>query len=249
MRILDELKRPGAFFFRWRSYVPLLLLFPAAAALTHGIVIERYFGDAVEDAVVLTSYAISLAGLAVRWATIAYAAPGTSGRGTKQKADTLNTTGMYSIVRNPLYLGNCIVVLGMLLAIKSWWFVLAGGLVYVWFIHHLIDAEEEYLSGKFGAAYAGWAARTPALIPRFSLWRRPERAFSWRMLLRREYYGVMTVAAFYLCNEVAEDLLVERDQFSAWLKDDWFWVAQFFAASAIFFVLRHLKKRTTLLQV
>ena len=50
---------------------------------------------------------ISFLGEAIRIFTVAYTPAGTSGRNTKQQlADTLNTTGIYSLLRHPLYLGN-----------------------------------------------------------------------------------------------------------------------------------------------
>src|SRR4051812_39673395 len=107
MNIHDLMVRQGQFLFRWRSLIPLLLLFPAIAALSQSAAIQITLGDTVEDCVVFASYLVSLSGLAIRWITIGFAAPGTSGRNTsEQRADTLNTTGMYSIVKNPLYFGN-----------------------------------------------------------------------------------------------------------------------------------------------
>ncbi|MGC9453013.1 MAG: methyltransferase family protein, partial [Oceanipulchritudo sp.] len=50
---------------------------------------------------------------------------GTSGRNTKQQvAYSLNTTGFYSVVRNPLYLGNFFMYLGIALFTHHWWLVL-----------------------------------------------------------------------------------------------------------------------------
>ena len=54
-----------------------------------------------------------------------FAPRGTSGRNTLgQVAEVLNTSGMYSVVRNPLYLGNFVIWLGLALFIKVWWCIL-----------------------------------------------------------------------------------------------------------------------------
>ncbi len=58
---------------------------------------------------------ISFFGLALRVIVVGHAPYGTSGRNTREQvADTLNTTGMYSIVRHPLYLANYLIILGEL---------------------------------------------------------------------------------------------------------------------------------------
>lgn len=55
----------------------------------------------------IACFSITLLGIIIRIITIGFVPEGTSGcnRG-KQIAETLNTKGMYSIVRNPLYLGT-----------------------------------------------------------------------------------------------------------------------------------------------
>jgi protein-S-isoprenylcysteine O-methyltransferase Ste14 len=248
MNLQDLLVKQGGFLFRWRSYLPLLLVFPGIAALSHSEVIENYLGDNVEDMLVFISYLISIAGLAIRWYTVATVPPGTSGRNTQeQRADTLNTTGMYSIVRNPLYLGNFIVILGMLLSLKVWWFILIGLMAYWIYIERIIATEERYLVDKFGAVYTEWALRTPIFLPKFSLWQKPSMPFNFKKVLRSEYNGLMVVSAAFFLFEVLADLLFEQEPFEQWVRDDCFWWIQFFATALIFLLLRHLKKNTRLL--
>ena len=51
---------------------------------------------------------------------------GTSGRNTaKQVADTLNTTGLYSLTRNPLYLGNAVIYMAIACFLQNVWFAVA----------------------------------------------------------------------------------------------------------------------------
>ncbi|PZQ43450.1 MAG: lipid A phosphate methyltransferase [Micavibrio aeruginosavorus] len=248
MNIHDLMVKQGGFLFKWRSFIPLLLIFPAIIALSHSEMIEDVLGDSVEDALVFVSYLISLCGLAIRWYTVGTVPPGTSGRNTKeQRADSLNTTGMYSIVKNPLYLGNFIVILGVLLSFKVWWFILIGSMAYWIYIERIIATEERYLAQKFGDDYTSWAVKTPFFFPKFSLWQKPDRPFNLKKVLRAEYNGVMVVGSAFLVIEFIADILFEREPFFFWLKDDWFWPFQFVVSSAIFGVLRYLKKRTTIL--
>ena len=93
---------------------------------------------------------------------------GTSGRNTKQqKAVSVNKSGIYSIVRHPLYLGNYFMWLGMFLLIPIIWLQIVFSLIYWIYYERIMIAEEEYLRDKFGSDYTNWASRTPAFIPSF----------------------------------------------------------------------------------
>lgn len=250
MNIHDLMVKQGGFLFRWRSFIPLLLIFPAIAALSHSEMIEDALGDHVEDILVFISYVISFVGLAIRWYTVGTVPSGTSGRNTQsQRADSLNTTGMYSIVRNPLYLGNFIAILGVLLSFKVWWFILIGTMAYWIYIERIIATEERYLTEKFGDAYVEWSSRTPIFVPRFGQWVPPMYKFNLRKVLRAEYNGVMVVGTAFFLVEFFADIIFEREPFFSWLREDWLWSAQFIVCGVIFSVLRTLKKRTTILNM
>lgn len=238
----------GVFLFRWRSYLPLVLAPFGGVALYESVRIEQLFGERIDVACMLVGLTISLCGLAIRWLAVASVPAGTSGRNTRsQRADTLNTTGMYSIVRNPLYLGNFLALIRIVLATKVWWFVAMTALAYWLYIEPVIATEESYLSTKFGDTYAAWVAQTPIFLPRTSNWRAPELSFSVQSVLRREYNGVMTVATAFFLLEFIMDILIEREQLAKWLRNDFIWVALFAAAAVLSVALRHLKKRTTVL--
>ena len=71
----------------------------------------------------------------------------TSGRNTSegQVADTINQTGMYSMVRHPLYVGNFIMWLGIALFTASIWFVLLFIAVYWLYYERIMYAEEQFM--------------------------------------------------------------------------------------------------------
>jgi protein-S-isoprenylcysteine O-methyltransferase Ste14 len=250
MTLQNKLADQGDFLFRWRSFAPLVLLFPGMMALYDNMPIEEHHGGFIEDMWVLVGFVIALLGLFIRWATVGFTPAGTSGRNTKtQRANQLNTRGMYSIVRNPLYLGNFFTILGFLISLESWWLTLVGCLAYSLYIERIIAAEERYLVKKFGDEYREWARKTPVFIPNFVRWEKSDLKFSYRTVLRREYNGLMAVCTTFFVVEFFEDLILAKEPVSTWLRDDWLWVAAFLISALAFLTLRTLKKHTGLLRV
>lgn len=248
MALREEIERSGNWLFRWRSYLPLLLFVPVLLGLRHFTYPEgRHELDLAWEAVCL---AVSLAGLAVRVVTIGHTPAGTSGRNTGegQVAATLNTTGLYSLVRHPLYLGNYLMWLGVALFPRAAWVALAVSAAFWLYYERIMFAEEEFLRRRFGAAFEAWAARTPAFLPRpfgaRAAWVSPALPFSWRNVLRREYSGLFgLIASFTLCEVVGDAAVQGR------LHADAVWVALFGASAAAYVTLRFLKRRTGVLHV
>lgn len=236
--------------FRWRSFAPLLLLPVLLAALPNSAALNDRLGERWEDIWDGFSLVIAYGGLLLRCVTVGFVPGGTSGRNTRdQRATVLNTTGVYATVRNPLYLGNFIAMLGVILMAKTWWLVAIFGLAYWLYIERVVAAEEAYLSEKFGGAYLAWLRRTPAFLPRPGRWRRPALPFSPRTVLRREYNGVLALAGAFVVEEFLTDVVAGGEPVSAWLVSDIRWLALFAVSLAVFLVLRTLKKHTHLLDV
>ena len=95
---------------------------------------------------------ISVFGLLIRCITIGYIYDNTSGRNTAegQVADSLNIFGMYSIVRNPLYLGNFFMSIGVFISLGVSFITLALSIIIFLYYKRVIYAEEIYLKDKFG---------------------------------------------------------------------------------------------------
>lgn len=250
MRLIEEFEREGRFLFRWRGFLPLVIVPFALVALRDDSKIETLWGHNADHLWAYACMSLSFIGLAIRWITVGFVSPGTSGRNTRaQRAHVLNTTGAYSVVRNPLYLGNFIVILGLALSTKAPWFILLVSLAYWLYIERIIATEEQFLAKKFGAAYEEWARKVPAFVPKLSLWRPAAQSFSLRTVLRREYSGVLAVAASYLALELVLDLVIRRQHFMAWQHEDRAWIWLFALSAMVFVVLRTLKRHTAILDV
>ena len=243
MPLKEEMERQGQWLFRWRSYLPLLLLPILILALINSGGIERIFGAAVGTIWTALSITVSLIGLAIRCLTIGYAEKGTSGRNTEQqKADALNTTGMYSIVRHPLYLGNFLVLLGFLLFVEVWWFVIIAVLAFWLYYERIMVTEEGFLLEQFGDQYLEWANRTPAFLPRFAGWQKPQLSFSYKKMLRKEDSTLLMIVLSFTFLGLAGDLLSgTRVDF------DTAWIAPIAIGIAISLMIRIIRKSTRLL--
>jgi protein-S-isoprenylcysteine O-methyltransferase Ste14 len=186
----------------------------------------------------------SFLGLLVRVVAVGYAPAGTSGRNqSKQVAESLNTTGIDSVVRHPLYLGNFLIGFGISLVVWVWWLPVIYAMAFCLYYERIMYAEEAFLRGKFGREFESWAAATPAFMPRLSQGRRPAMEFSTRNALRREYTGLLVVVLGHAGLELAEHELVHGYNWQ------WHWTALVVAGIGGYLVLRTLKKRTSLLDV
>lgn len=75
-------------------------------------------------------------------------------------ADSLVTTGPYRRFRNPIYLADCLILLGLAEVTKNVWFVAAAALFAVLVTWLAILPEERYLQRRFGAAYLDYKAKS-----------------------------------------------------------------------------------------
>ena len=140
-----------------------------------------------------------LLGLLIRIYTVGHTPANTSGRNTKtQVADTLNTTGIYSTVRHPLYVGNFFMWLGIAILTADLWFTVAFILAYYLYYERIMYAEEQFLTRKFGETYIQWAAAIPAFIPSFRSFVQPSVPFSWKKVLKKEKNGFFAIFVLFL---------------------------------------------------
>lgn len=141
------------------------------------------------------SFAVASAGAIVRIFTSGWAALGTSGRAkVAAEASELNTSGPYSLVRNPLYVGRILNFTGLAMLSGSWVFGALVFLIAVLVYERISVYEEEYLRGKFGQAHSAWAKDVPALLPRLTGWVKPKYPFWWKRMIWREQNKLFLLA-------------------------------------------------------
>jgi protein-S-isoprenylcysteine O-methyltransferase Ste14 len=250
MLLRDRLVQQGNALFRWRSLLPLMLVPLVAVALRESGALTRAFGHGAEAAWDYFTVLMAVLGSAIRIATVGFVPKGTSGRNVHgQRADALNTSGLYSLLRNPLYLGNILIVLALALATKVWWVPPVVAILGLLYYERIVYAEEAFLVEKYGERYSAWAAVTPAFLPRFSNWRPPSLAFCWRTAMRREYHGLLVIVVGLTAIELLTDLVGEGETLQHWAVTESGWIYFFLVGMALYAVLRIVRKRTDWLVV
>ncbi|HRP32563.1 MAG TPA: isoprenylcysteine carboxylmethyltransferase family protein [Agriterribacter sp.] len=72
---------------------------------------------------------------------------------TMLPAHSLQTTGIYSVTRNPMYVGLSLLYLGIACIIGNWWNFFLFPLLLLIVQEYVIKREEKYLVRRFGEAY------------------------------------------------------------------------------------------------
>lgn len=243
MILKKNIESSGIWLFRWRSFLPLLVLpFITLSLKDYSYPGNSCYYDGIWEVVCI---AVGFMGLAIRVLTVGAVPRGTSGRNTrKQKAEQLNTTGLYSTVRNPLYLGNYFMGLGVAMFPFLWYLPVIYTLAFAIYYERIILAEEKFLTDKFGEKYIKWAKSTPVFIPRLSQYCPPEMPFSWRTVLKREYNSFFALVICMTAFEIVTTLKVEGS-----LNIGMFWISFLVVGFFIWFILRFMKKHTSLLKI
>ena len=195
------LVRYGNFLFRARDAVfPVVLLALFVATRPH------WPGNSqrADDALDLVGVLVALAGQALRVATVGYAYIIRGGRDRKVYAEELVTRGLFRHGRNPLYVGNLLILAGLLLVWNSPVAYAVGVPFFLLGYVAIVAAEEAFLRGKFGAQYDAYCAT----VPRWGLRLRGLRAsvadmtFNWSRVLVKEYGS----AAYWMAGACALQL-------------------------------------------
>jgi protein-S-isoprenylcysteine O-methyltransferase Ste14 len=102
------------------------------------------------------------------------------------KNEDLATSGPFSYVRNPLYLGTLITAAGLVVAAREVWLVLLFAAVFVLVYLPVIELEEQHLR-KIFPNYNNYAARIHRFLP-LAKWPGQNKAFSFPLYRRNEEY-------------------------------------------------------------
>lgn len=123
--------------------------------------------------------------------------------GHVRKNEQLATSGPYSYVRNPLYLGSLILAAGFAVAARSWWIVLTLVVFFVVIYAPVIRGEEAFLRERF-PEFDAYARAVPSMIPRLTAFKPGQGEFSWDLYRKHREYNALVGAAIVLTTLIAK---------------------------------------------
>lgn len=156
----------GNFFFKYRNLL-FIFLYLALFIPSPDIFTATVFGPHYYWWPIIIGLVVTVAGQAIRGATIGLAYIIRGGKDKKVYAEELVTQGIFNHCRNPLYVGNILMLLGVGILSNS--LIYVGILIplFLFIYQAIVLAEENFLRNKFGAQFDAYCQRVNRWIPNF----------------------------------------------------------------------------------
>lgn len=154
----------GNFFFKYRNWLFIilyLLLFVPSPPLFG----ESAFGGNYYLYPIILGLIITVTGQLIRGATIGLAYIIRGGKEGKVYAEELVTTGIFNHCRNPLYVGNILMLFGVGVLSNSLLYVAVIMPLFLLIYQAIVLAEENFLRNKFKASFDAYCARVNRWVP------------------------------------------------------------------------------------
>jgi len=227
--------RIGNFFFRLRNglfpLVYLLLLIDS----------PRLFADLRIAA--LVGFLVALSGQLLRAGTIGLEYILRGGRNREVYAEQLVQGGIFAHCRNPLYVGNFVIVLGLAIASNSVLFLSVGVPFFFFAYWAIIAAEENFLRNKFGSEFEDYCRRVNRIVPRVAGLGQTLTGmrFNWSRLVSAEYGTAFVWVAVLILVTLANLWRAgEYDVDQVLIHTLW----ALFALAAVFYLIARILKKT-----
>lgn len=180
--------RTGNFFFKYRNWIFILLY--AALLIPSPPLFPIHNGEKNYILLpIITGLFITFLGEMIRGLTIGLVYIIRGGREGKPFAEDLVTEGIFQHCRNPLYLGNILMLSGLGILDNSIIYVLIIVPGFIFIYQSMVLAEEDFLHKKFGDAYLLYCKRTNRWLPDLRGLRTTfsQHRFSWQRWILREH--------------------------------------------------------------
>ena len=178
-------------------------LFPAVLVLLFVLTKPEWPGSSqrLDDILDLVGVLVALLGQALRVAVVGTVYVIRGGRNRKVYAEELVSGGFFAHCRNPLYVGNLLVLLGLFLIWNSPAAYLVAVPFFLLAYSAIVAAEERFLRGKFGEEFDAYCARVPRWIPDFRGLKASLAGmrFHWQRVVIKEYGS----AAYWMAGAAA----------------------------------------------
>lgn len=202
---------------------------------------ENTFGENYYNIPLYAGLAIAVLGQTIRALTIGLKYIVRGGKNKKVYAENLVTDGIFRHCRNPLYVGNILMLLGVGVISNSLIFLVLVVPLFCFIYQAIVRAEENFLSNKFGKPYEDYAKDVNRWVPKlkglFNTIKSME--FNWRRYVVNEYNTVYLLALSTLIVIYAFHPLLNKISWSE--KGKHFGIA-FLIISSVYLFVRYLKK-------
>lgn len=148
----------GNFFFKYRN-VLFIFLYLALFIPSPRIFTEEALGQDYYIWPILLGLIITVSGQLIRGLTIGLAYIVRGGQNKKVYAENLVTEGVFRHCRNPLYVGNILMLLGVGILSNSVLFVCILMPLFLFIYQAIVLAEENFLRNKFGEDFENYCNR------------------------------------------------------------------------------------------
>ncbi len=148
----------GNFFFKYRNFL-FIFLYLALFIPSPTIFTADVFGPYYYLYPLIIGLVVTITGQLIRGVAIPLAYIVRGGLNKKVHADDLVTEGFFNHGRNPLYVGNILMLLGVGILINSVVFLLIFVPLFLFIYQAIVLAEENFLRGKFGPQFEEYCSR------------------------------------------------------------------------------------------
>lgn len=209
----------GNFFFKYRNFL-FIFLYLALFIPSPKIFTAAVFGPSYYLYPLVIGLVVTITGQLIRGVAISLAYIVRGGLNKKVHADELVTEGFFNHGRNPLYVGNILMLLGVGILINSVIFILVFVPLFLFIYQAIVLAEENFLRGKFGTQFDEYCARVNRWWINFNGLGRTidSMAFNGKRWLIKEYntqtvwlLGIAIILLFYYPQLTGGDTLLRNN--------------------------------------
>jgi protein-S-isoprenylcysteine O-methyltransferase Ste14 len=178
----------GNFFFKYRNWI-FILFYGALFIPSWPIFSPEQFGNTYYIWPIAIGLLVTILGQLIRGLTIGLAYIVRGGKEGKPYAEGLVTEGIFRHCRNPLYVGNILMLLGVGILANSLVYVAIVIPVFLFVYQAIVLAEENFLRGKFGPGYDEYCRHVNRWFPSLKGIGKTfdSMAFNWRRWILKEH--------------------------------------------------------------
>lgn len=154
----------GNFFFKYRNWI-FILFYAALFAPSWPLFSPARFGEHYYIWPITLGLVITCLGQLIRGLTIGLAYIVRGGKEGKPYAEGLVTEGIFKHCRNPLYVGNILMLLGVGILANSLFYVGIMIPVFLFIYQAIVLAEENFLRDKFGPGFDEYCKQVNRWFP------------------------------------------------------------------------------------